>query len=135
MSEVTEGIYGKIDSPKRSVEAMHLANHYHAYQAFVNMVTNAQEPLKRERVEAITLLIVHNVPNAWKQNELRNILNEQYQKEMEYFVEDNHLSSIDEMDKADKLSSFIRACMTTVGYVTAYNADYMSIEETQVIGI
>lgn len=135
MTDVDTGIYGKIDSPKRSVEAMHLANHYHAFQSFVNMVTNPAEPLKRERVEAITLLIIHNVPNTFKQNELRNILNEQYENELQYFVEDNHLSSVDEIDKADKLTCFIRACMTTVGYVTAYNADYMTIEETQVIGI
>lgn len=135
MSDVENAQYGKIDSPKRSVEAMHLASHYSAYSAFVNMITNTAEPLKRERLEAITLLIVHNVPNAWKQNELRNILNEEYLKEQEYFVEDNHLQTIDDMDKADKLLCFMRACMTTVGYVTAYNADYMSIEETQVIGI
>lgn len=127
--------YGKIDSPKRSVEAMHLANHYHAYQAFVNMITNTEAPLKRERVEAITLLIVHNVPNSFKQDQLRKIMNEEYAKELQYFVEDNHLSSVDEIDKADKLICFIRSCMTVVGYVTAYNADYMSIEETQVIGI
>lgn len=127
--------YGKIDSPKRSVEAMHLMNHYHAYQAFVNMVTNTAEPLKRERVEAITLLIVHNVPNAYKQNELRKIMNEEYKQELEDFAEENHLSSVDEIDKADKLICFVRSCMTIVGYVTAYNADYMSIEETQVIAI
>lgn len=135
MSDAESGIYGRIDSPKRSVEAMHLANHYHAYQAFINMITNTAEPLKRERIEAITLLIVHNVPNAYKQNQLRNILTEEYGNELQYFVEDNNLQSVDEMDKADKLSAFLRACMTVVGYVTAYNADYMSIEETQVIGI
>jgi hypothetical protein len=135
MSDAENGVYGKIDSPKRAVEAMHLQNHYHAYQAFVNMITNVSEPLKRERVEAITLLIVHNVPNAYKQNELRNILNDAYQKELNWFVEDEHLTSVEDIDKADKLTCFIRACMTTVGYVTAYNADYMSIEETQVIGI
>lgn len=127
--------YGRIDSPKRSVEAMHLANHYHAYQAFVNMITNAETPLRRERVEAITLLIVHNVPNAYKQNQLRNILDEEYEKELEKFAQKSRLDSSDDIDKADKLSCFILACMTVVGYVTAYNADYMSIEETQVIGI